>query len=106
MDEPHIIAIDIGGTSFRVALADANGNILSRNSEPTLASDGPESGIQRLIETIRKTASSIGMDRVKGITVAAAGPIDPNEGIILTPPSLPTWHNVPLKSKLKIRQSK
>ncbi|NQT72189.1 MAG: ROK family protein [Chloroflexi bacterium] len=101
MDEPHVIAIDIGGTSFRVALADANRNILSRNSEPTLASDGPESGIQRLIETIRKTASSIGMDRVKGIAVAAAGPIDPNEGIFLTPPSLPTWHNVPLKSKLK-----
>ncbi|MFC2028089.1 ROK family protein [Chloroflexota bacterium] len=101
MDEPYVIAIDIGGTSFRVALASVDGQIIARNSELTHATEGPERGIQRIIDTIRKTASGIGMGRVKGITVAAAGPIDPKEGIFLTPPSLPTWHNVPLKSKLK-----
>lgn len=101
MNDAHIIAIDIGGTSFRVALADMQGNILARDSRPTLASEGSESGIKRIVETIRKTASNIGMGRVKGIAVATAGPIDPNNGTILTPPSLPTWSNVPLKAILK-----
>lgn len=101
MQEPFVIAIDIGGTSFRVALADATAQIIERNSEPTRATEGSERGLERIIETIRKTAAVVGMEKVKAIAVAAAGPIDPQTGVILTPPSLPTWHNVRLKTTLE-----
>jgi glucokinase len=33
--------------------------------------------------------------------VCAAGPLDPQKGILLTPPSLPAWRNVPVKQYLK-----
>ncbi len=101
MNDSFIIAVDLGGTSFRVALADSTATFLNRNAEPTQASDGPLIGIQRIIETIRATASTVGMEKVKGIAVATAGPIDPNNGIILTPPSLPSWHNTPIKQRLE-----
>ncbi len=101
MNDPFIIVVDLGGTSFRVALADSTATFLNRNAEPTQASDGPQIGIQRIIETIQSTASTVGMENVKGIAVGTAGPIDPNNGIILTPPSLPSWHNTPLKQHLE-----
>lgn len=100
MDEFFIIAVDIGGTSFRVALADASGNILARNARPTHAHEGYPKGLERITETIRETASSVNFEKVRGIAVASAGPIDPKSGSILTPPSLPGWHNAPLKDSL------
>ncbi|MCL0072775.1 ROK family protein [Dehalococcoidia bacterium] len=96
-----VIAVDVGGTSFRVALADREGRLLARGAEPTRPQEGPGSGIRRLKDAIRKTASSVSFKEVAGIAVGAAGPIDPLRGVILTPPSLPTWRDVPLKEQLE-----
>lgn len=96
-----IIAVDIGGTSFRVALADREGRLVARRAEPTRPQEGPASAIQRLKDAIRSTAASVGLGRVTGIAVGAAGPINPQTGVILTPPSLPTWQDVPLKEQLE-----
>ncbi|MBM3131579.1 MAG: ROK family protein [Chloroflexi bacterium] len=101
MDNSFIIAIDIGGTSFRVALVDSRMKIIARNVEPTRAREGASNAVGRLIETIKKTASGIPFKKVNGIAVATAGPIDPTHGVILSPPSLPTWRNVPLKARLQ-----
>ncbi|MCL0070736.1 ROK family protein [Dehalococcoidia bacterium] len=96
-----VVAVDIGGTSFRVALADREGRLLARSAEPTRPQEGPGSGIRRLKNAIRKTASSVSFKEVAGIAVGSAGPIDPLRGVILTPASLPTWRDVPLKDQLE-----
>ncbi|MCL0057106.1 ROK family protein [Dehalococcoidia bacterium] len=101
MNGLFVVAVDIGGTSFRVALADREGRLLARGAEPTRPQEGPGSGIQRLKDAIRKTASSVSFKEVAGIAVGAAGPIDPLRGVILTPPSLPTWRDVRLKEQLE-----
>lgn len=101
MDDFFIIAVDIGGTSFRVALADATAKIINRHTASTSPGEGFESGIRRISEKIRQTASPVPFDKVKGIAVATAGPLNPQQGIILTPPSLTSWHNVPLKDSLE-----
>lgn len=101
MNGLFVIAVDIGGTSFRVALADREGRLLARSAELTLSQEGPGSAIQRLKDAIRKTASSVSFKEVMGIAVGSAGPIDPLRGVILTPPSLPTWRDVPLKEQLE-----
>lgn len=101
MDVPSIIAVDIGGTSFRVALIDGRGDILARNVKPTRALEGSQRGIQRLKETIKATVGSESFTSIRGIAVGSAGPIDPELGMILTPPSLPTWHYVPVKAQLE-----
>jgi glucokinase len=45
--------------------------------------------------------SATGFKKVRGVVVASAGPIDPSRGMILTPPSLPKWNNVPLRALLE-----
>ena len=91
MNNEFVIAIDIGGTSYRVALADTTGNIVKRNSEPTRSWESPDIGLARIRDTIVETASEVGMDAIGSIAVCAAGPLDPQRGILLTPPSLPAW---------------
>ncbi|MCL0065696.1 ROK family protein [Dehalococcoidia bacterium] len=101
MNRSFVIAVDIGGTSFRVALADREAALIARNAEPTRPQEGPEIGIQRLKAAIRKTASSVSFKEVAGIAVGAAGPVNPQKGVILTPPSLPAWRDVRLKEQLE-----
>lgn len=101
MSGPLVIAMDIGGTSIRVALVDLQMNIQARNAQPTCAQEGAAGAMDRIIETVQVMVSSVSPGRLKGIAVATAGPIDPVRGIILNPPSLPTWRHVPLKDRLK-----
>ena len=101
MEDHFVIGVDIGGTSYRVALADTQGNLLSRNAEPTRSWESSGIGLERIIETIKETASVINFDKVKSITVSAGGPLDPRTGVLLTPPSLPAWRNVPIKATLE-----
>ncbi len=101
MDDPLIVAADLGGTSFRVALVDRRMNILARSAHFTRPQEGASRAVERIIESIRQTASRSSLERVKGIAVATAGPLDPSRGMILSPPSLPTWRHVPLKDLLR-----
>ncbi len=100
-DEFYVIAVDIGGTSYRVALADAAGNMVNRKTQPTRSWESPVIGMQRVKDTIKEIMSEVGLDKIKAIVVCAAGPLDPQKGILLTPPSLPAWRNVPVKVGLE-----
>ena len=101
MDDLYVIAVDIGGTSYRVALVDSSGAIIARNAEPTNGHQSPEIGLKRLVDTIRKTSDCIDFDQLKGVFISAAGPLNPQKGILLTPPSLPAWRNVQLKKVIE-----
>ncbi|MFO8009638.1 MAG: ROK family protein [Dehalococcoidia bacterium] len=101
MEEFYIVAVDLGGTSYRVALADSQAKILNRKAEPTRSHEGWESGLERIKSTIQETASPVDFGLVKAISVSAGGPLNPQTGTLLTPPSLPTWKNVPLKTILE-----
>jgi len=101
MEDHFVIGIDIGGTNYRIALADAQGNLINRNAEPTRSWESSEIGLDRIKETIRQTTSGIDFSRVKAITVSAGGPLDLRTGVLLTPPSLPAWRDVPIKTSLE-----
>ncbi|MFO8102490.1 MAG: ROK family protein [Dehalococcoidia bacterium] len=101
MEDYFVIAVDIGGTNYRVALADCQGKLVNRRAEPTRSWESPEIGLKRIIETIRETGACVDFGQVKGIAVSAAGPLDPERGVMLTPPSLPAWRNVPVKAKIE-----
>ncbi len=101
MEDKFAIAVDIGGTSYRVALADVKGEIVNRRAGPTRSWESSEIGLERIQETIRQTASIIDFNQVKAITVSAGGPLDLRTGVLLTPPSLPGWRDVPIKTTLE-----
>lgn len=90
-----IISIDLGGTRIRAARLDASLHILERKETLTLASEGLEATLERIKRMVREVLPEDG-STVSGIGISAPGPLDPKTGVVVAPPNLPGWHNVPL----------
>ena len=93
--EKHIVAVDLGGTQLRTARFDHDLNLMRRESTLTLADLGPKSTIDRMKTFIEKVMPT-SRDDVRGIGISSPGPLNPVSGVIIAPPNLPGWHNIPL----------
>src|SRR5215831_17237673 len=93
------VGLDVGGTSMKAGVVDDDGRPLSSVSLPTEAQRGQEFGLERMCETIRQAiaAAGVGQDQIAAIGVATPGTMDIPAGIILDPPNLKPWRNVPVR---------
>jgi glucokinase len=98
----HYIGIDLGGTNLRAAVVDTEtGYTYHQRKCPTLASEGQEAVIQRIVQLIRELIQANGRsaEKVKGVGIGVPGTPDIDTGVIQFLPNLPgKWLNVPLKS--------
>lgn len=90
-----IISIDLGGTRIRAARLDHTLKIVERKETFTLADEGLEPTLDRIKEMIRAVLPQDGTP-VAGIGISAPGPLNPWTGVVVAPPNLFGWHNVPL----------
>lgn len=95
-----ILAIDLGGTQIRAAVADPQGTLLARAATQTRAEEGPEAVIERIVACAQRVLEKVDRARVVGVGVGAPGPIDPRRGVLYNPPNLPRWEAVPLAQRL------
>jgi len=98
--EPVIISVDLGGTQIRAARLNTKLELLERVGTLTLAHEGLEPTLGRIKEQIRKVLPQDG-SKVLGIGISAPGPLNPRTGVIIYPPNLDGWHNVPLSKILQ-----
>lgn len=101
----YVIGVDLGGTQIRSVLASRDGKIIARDNRLTLAEEGPDAVIGRVIESIEVVRESVSHgakieESIAAIGIGAPGPTDPHRGIVLTGPNLPGWHMVDLRSAL------
>jgi glucokinase len=96
-----IIGVDLGGTKILTALADSKGNIISTAKIDTLADLGQKQVINNIIRSINMALkqAKVPMSRISKIGIGAPGPIL-GRAIIVSPPNLPGWINVNIKSLL------
>jgi len=96
-----IIGIDLGGTKILTALADSKGRMISSVQVDTQAALGPEKVIANIIKSISLAAKQAGipLSRISRVGIGAPGPIL-GRAIIVSPPNLPGWANVNIKSIL------
>jgi glucokinase len=97
-NKDFILVLDLGGTHFRLGLADREGKLLTRYTALTHAEQGREEVIQRITEAIKRMVSGVGLDAMLGMGIAAAGPLEPETGTLLTPPNLSCLSHTPLKA--------
>ena len=96
---PEIIAVDLGGTNIRVArFPTVQIHPSAQSKTPTQAADGPGPVIARILRTIEEIASPLPTGLRIG--VAAPGPLDPRQGIVIEAANLPGWHNIPLRAQV------
>jgi glucokinase len=98
------IAMDLGGTRFRVAVGTSLGELEWRVSRLTFAEQGPTAVINRMFATVDEALKTVeDSSSVRGIGIAAPGPLDPWSGVIHRPPNLPGWDKIPLKQLFEER---
>lgn len=91
------IGLDIGGTKCAVSTGvsrDGKIDILSREEFPTAGLSWQQvldefaNRIEKLLDSRHTTLSSIG--------ISCGGPLDSRRGVIMSPPNLPGWDDVPV----------
>ena len=94
-----VLAIDLGGTKIISAIVSPDGQLIAKERSLTLADEGQQSVINRLLLAIDRLLKLKNTDssQLDSISIAAAGGIDIKKGLVTSSPHLPGWHNVPLR---------
>ncbi len=99
----HLLGIDIGGTKTAViyALETENGlKIMERTAFATL---GVKETLRKIVACLYKTIGKHGLTTaaIYGIGISCGGPLDSKKGVIMSPPNLPGWDNIPIVELLQ-----
>lgn len=86
------IGIDIGGTKCAITKGDAECNVLQKIKFPTTDKENTLNAIFNAVEE---------MGQADAIGVSCGGPLDSKKGVIMSPPNLPDWDNVPIVKMLE-----
>lgn len=96
------IGVDLGGTTFTVALVDRRGEIEAKTEHDTLAHEGAEAVISRVAEAIRALLkeTNVKTSELSGIGLGIPGLHDRERGICIYAANL-RWRNVPVRDRFQ-----
>lgn len=99
---PYYLGIDLGGTSIKSGVVDEEGRPLSSVNVPTEAARGPDVGLRNMAEAGRQAVavSGVGWAEIAAVGLGSPGTMDIPSGMLLDPPNLPGWDNLPIRDRL------
>jgi glucokinase len=96
-----VIACDLGGTNFRIAAIDSEGNILNRLKAETPKAESADKIVAALVEAVEKSHDEVReIGTVKAFAAAVPATINAEKGIILKAPNVPALDNFPFAKAL------
>ncbi len=105
--KPYWIGLDIGGTKCAVLLAtiDRGIHIQDKIRFATNVETGFDAVFLHLTNAVDELLfrNHLTIEQVEAIGVSCGGPLDSRKGIVLCPPNLPGWVNIPLTQMLENR---
>ncbi|MCE9562225.1 MAG: ROK family protein [Planctomycetes bacterium] len=103
-EERYFVGLDVGGTTMKAAVVNNEGHPQSVPAVmDTHAERGQDAGLETMCATIRKAVADakLTMDNIAAIGVATPGLMDIKAGLILDPPNLKPWKNVPVRDHIQ-----
>ncbi len=99
---PFYLGLDLGGTNIKAGVVDDDGRIASAIRLPTAADRGPDHGIARLAEAARLAVDRAGLAwrEIAAVGLGSPGTMDIDAGMLLEPPNLPGWNDLPIRDRL------
>ena len=89
MEKKYVVGVDLGGTKIYTALVDLEGNIIKEKTVETLANEGEQAVMGRIIDTINYVIDGTDKDSIRSIGMGSPGPLDVKNGIIIENSNLP-----------------
>ena len=101
-DKRPVIGIDLGGTKILAGVVDDGGKVLGTAKRPTKPETGAEAIVDRMARVAREAIEIAGLKigDLAALGAGVPGPLDPEEGMVISAPNLPGWHNVPLAAMI------
>jgi predicted NBD/HSP70 family sugar kinase len=100
----HVLGIDVGAASTRLALADLRGEILARRILPTPSGAGPAALLARVAAEARSLLREgrVPAGDLLAVSAAAPGMVDTARGMVVAlVPNLRGWKKVPMAALLE-----
>ena len=92
----RVLAFDIGGTNIKVGVVNELGDILEQKELPTLAHEGGEALMNRILKEIKNYKD------INRVGISTAGQVDIEEGkIIFASENLPGWTGMGIKKRIE-----
>jgi len=99
------LGIDLGGSKLAIAIADAGGGLIARQTCPSPTSGDPEADVAAIADAAADliSRSELAARDFDAAGFSVPGPVDHARGAVLAPPNLPGWKNVPLRDRMSER---
>ncbi|MCK6629783.1 MAG: ROK family protein [Anaerolineae bacterium] len=99
-----VIGVDLGGTKIAAGLVSPDNKIVKKVYVQTGVSEGPAAAVERIAGCIEQLRNALPAgEQIAAIGVCCPGPLDHVAGLLLDPPNLTGWVNVPLQRMLEER---
>src|SRR2546428_5111458 len=97
-----IVGVDLGGTSMRALVVDADYQVLGEDKQPTNPKEKPVKLIADLANVVEQAVERAGlkMKEVRAVSIGAPGAVDSERGIVFEAPNI-RWRDVRLGAKLR-----
>jgi glucokinase len=97
---PYVLGLDIGGTKLAAGVVDSGGRARSFLVQPTGNARGPDAVLADLIALGRRAVddSGVAWRSVGAVGIGCGGPLDTERGVLVAPPHLAGWRDVPVTS--------
>jgi glucokinase len=90
------LALDIGGTKLAAAVVSVDGVAHGLLVQPTPRGEDWHTITRQLFDMGRRAVTRAGIGDILAIGIACGGPLDAESGLLLCPPHLPGWVDVPI----------
>ncbi len=107
----YVVGVDLGGTNIVSLVMTGKGEIVSRDTRPTLAKEGKDKTLSQIVDSVKRILEEseaklgISAKSIIGLGIGSPGPLSIKKGLIHFAPNLAGWTNVPLVDILRDRLS-
>lgn len=98
-----LLGIDLGGTKVAYTLADSDGQIRARRRDPTPGTGAAATDVDVLVKTVQALCAEHGGEVPTSVGLCVPGPLDQAKGLVIRPPNLAGWTEVPIAAWLEER---
>ncbi|MFJ3385565.1 MULTISPECIES: ROK family protein [unclassified Curtobacterium] len=96
------VGVHVDPAVVTYVLLDLAGTVVASTTTSTPTADDPDQVIRTMASAIHDLVATaeVDSDAVLGVGIASPGPIDVEAGIVVDPPFLPRWRDVPLRDAI------
>ncbi|AWS42584.1 ROK family transcriptional regulator [Streptosporangium sp. 'caverna'] len=101
-DGGFAVGVHIDPAAVTYVLVDLSGKVRDHSRTGTPTAGDPSAVIDEMANAIEAliAGSAVDRSRILGIGIASPGPVNVDDGVLLNPPMMPTWHRVALRRSL------